>query len=131
MSSSEEYLDSLLDSILGGNQSDNGSKAESSRPASGEPRVNAEAGKAMSTAEIEEMLVSMGTLGNGEDGTAFENMTDVMTDDLSMDNMSLDDLLLDDASANEDASEETVDLGGDDLSLDGMSSDDLSMDELL
>ncbi len=131
MSSSEEYLDSLLDSILGGNQSDNGSKAESSRPASGEPRVNAEAGKAMSTAEIEEMLVSMGTLGNGEDGTAFENMTDVMTDDLSMDNMSLDDLLLDDASANEDASEETVDLGGDDLLQDGISSDDLSLDDML
>lgn len=70
MSSSEDYLDSLLDSILRG-----GKSAEEEKPASvedGEDSVEnrtADAGKAMSPDEIEEMLVSMGTLEGGEDGT--------------------------------------------------------------
>lgn len=141
MSSSEEYLDSLLDSILGGDQSDHEPSTESSQTASGEPRFNAEAGKAMSTAEIEEMLVSMGTLGSGEDGAVSENMADVLADDLSLDdmlteeqpleNLSLDDLSLDELSAEEGTSEETVDAGADELSLDGMSSDNLSLDDML
>lgn len=115
MSSSEEYLDSLLDSILGGNQSGNEPKDEDSQAVSGEPRVNAEAGKAMSTAEIEEMLVSMGTLGNEADGTA---------DDLSLDNLSLDDLSSEELPVQEEVSEEDGAAEADDLSL-----DDLSLEE--
>lgn len=67
MSSSEDYLDSLLDSILGG-----GKSAEEEKPASVEGREDsvenrtADAGKAMSPDEIEEMLVSMGTLEGDE-----------------------------------------------------------------
>ena len=121
MSSSEEYLDSLLDSILGGNQSGNEPKDEDSQAVSGEPRVNAEAGKAMSTAEIEEMLVSMGTLGNEADGTA---------DDLSLDNLSLDDLSSEELPVQEEVTEEDGAAEADDLSLDDLSLDDLSLDDL-
>ena len=121
MSSSEEYLDSLLDSILGGNQSGNEPKDEDSQAVSGEPRVNAEAGKAMSTAEIEEMLVSMGTLGNEADGTA---------DDLSLDNLSLDDLSSEELSVQEEVSEEDGAAEADNLSLDDLSLDDLSMNDV-
>ena len=121
MSSSEEYLDSLLDSILGGNQSGNEPKDEDSQAVSGEPRVNAEAGKAMSTAEIEEMLVSMGTLGNEADGTA---------DDLSLDNLSLDDLSSEELPVQEEVSEEDGAAEADNLSLDDLSLDDLSMNDV-
>ncbi len=69
MSSSEDYLDSLLDSILGG-----GKHEKDEKPAPGgaevaatEDKPAADAGKAMSPDEIEEMLVSMGTLDGGEE----------------------------------------------------------------
>ena len=69
MSSSEEYLDSLLDSILGGGKPEEEEKAVSV-PGDGESQTaSSDSGKAMSPEEIEEMLVSMGTLGGTEKET--------------------------------------------------------------
>lgn len=125
MSSSEEYLDSLLDSILSGDQASEGSNDKDAQGAAGETKTNADAGKAMSTAEIEEMLVSMGTLGNEE-----ETATDMSPDDQPLEDMSLDDLSLDDLSLEEGAVEETGDSGEEDLSMNDMSLDDVSLDDL-
>ncbi len=154
MSSSEEYLDSLLESILNGGKSNNtaaqqqtdGKDVSEGLPESGESKKSqtgaVKANKAMSTEEIEEMLMSMGTLG-GEDRPAVEenqsdnlvldshaeepvsdgvslddlSLEEVMPDEMSIDDFSLDDLSLDDMSIE----------GTDDLSLDGLGtgSDDL------
>ena len=122
MSSSEEYLDSLLDSILSGDQAGDGPDDKDAQGSAGETRTNADAGKAMSTAEIEEMLVSMGSLGN-EDEVAVDEMTDLS-------DMSLDELSLDDISLEESAAEDAVDLGEGELSQDEMAMDDLSLDDL-
>jgi len=69
MSSSEDYLDSLLDSILGGGKHDEDEKPapEGGEVVSTEDKAAADAGKAMSPDEIEEMLVSMGTLDGEEE----------------------------------------------------------------
>lgn len=127
MSSSEEYLDSLLDSILSGDQAGNGPDNKDAQEAAGESRTNADAGKAMSTAEIEEMLVSMGTLGNEQEAAA-DDMADLSLDDLSLDDMSLEDLSSEDLSLEEGTVEETGDTEEGDISLDDM--DDLSLDDL-
>ena len=159
MSSSEEYLDSLLESILNGGKSNNtaaqqqtdGKDVSEGLPESGESKKSqtgaVKANKAMSTEEIEEMLMSMGTLG-GEDRPAVEenqsdnlvldshaeelvsdgvslddlSLEEVMPDEMSIDDFSLDDLSLDDMSIE----------GTDDLSLDGLGtgSDDLLPDGL-
>lgn len=132
MSSSEEYLDSLLDSILSGDQAGNGPDDKDTQEAAGESRTNADAGKAMSTAEIEEMLVSMGTLGNEQEAAA-DDMADLSLDDLSLDDMSLEDLSPEDFSLEEGAAEETGDTVEEDISLDDMadmSLDDMSLDDL-
>ena len=160
MSSSEEYLDSLLDSILSGGKSDEEEKSvpEESQSDSLENRAT-DAGKAMSPDEIEEMLVSMGTLGGEEEETqeqtpeedmeamlafmdehnAEETDSDVSDEDVAAsDDFMIDDLSLDDLDMGESGSEEPA---MDDLSLDGLSSEeadgsafdelgDLSLDDL-
>ena len=152
MSSSEEYLDSLLDSILSGGKSDEEEKSvpEESQSDSLENRAT-DAGKAMSPDEIEEMLVSMGTLGGEEEETqeqtpeedmeamlafmdehnAEETDSDVSDEDVAAsDDFMIDDLSLDDLDMGESGSEEPA---MDDLSLDGLSSeeaDDSAFDEL-
>ncbi len=66
MSSSEEYLDSLLDSILGGGKPDGKEEAVSGTEGGDNQAALSDGGKAMSSEEIEEMLMSMGTLGGSE-----------------------------------------------------------------
>ncbi len=66
MSSSEEYLDSLLDSILGGGKPDGEEEAVSGAEGGDNQAALSDGGKAMSSEEIEEMLMSMGTLGGSE-----------------------------------------------------------------
>ena len=75
MSSSEEYLDSLLESILNGGKSQNVDSTPVQQNVTADDiagelpedsvaqKTTANANKAMSTEEIEEMLMSMGTLG--------------------------------------------------------------------
>ena len=58
MSSSEEYLDSLLDSILGGGKSDGEEEAASGMDGGDNPASAADGGKAMSSQEIEELPCS-------------------------------------------------------------------------
>lgn len=67
MSSSEAYLDSLLDSILGGGKPDGEEEVSPGADGGDNQTTPADGGKAMSPEEIEEMLVSMGTLGGAED----------------------------------------------------------------
>lgn len=135
MSSSEEYLDSLLDSILSGGKSEGeeNSAAEESLTTLTENKPT-DGGKAMSPDEIEEMLVSMGTLGGGEDAQeqsseedmeamlAFmnEHNADNAEADAS-DNLAIDEMPLSDPDVGEG---ETEDSALDDLSL-----DDLSLEE--
>lgn len=149
MSSSEEYLDSLLDSILGGGKSEEEEKAvpEESQESQilAENKVT-EAGKAMSPDEIEEMLVSMGTLGGGEEDAkeqdskeqdSEEDMEAMLafmdehnaeasdsdgSDDSAIDELSLDSLLSEEPGADGDAPDVSDDLSLDDLSLDDLSS---------
>lgn len=138
MSSSEEYLDSLLDSILNGGKSAEEEKTVSEEPQDA-PEENRDAGKAMSPDEIEEMLVSMGTLGGEKEGTqeqapeenmeampasgdehnADESGSDV-SDDVSaaLDDFVIDDSLLDGLPLDE-AEGESYDAAGD-LSLDDL-----------
>ena len=159
MSSSEEYLDSLLDSILSGGKSDEEEKSvsEESQGASVESRAT-DAGKAMSPDEIEEMLVSMGTLGGEEEETkeqapeedmeamlafmnehnAEETDSDVSDEDAAdedaaaSDDFVIDDLSLDDLDMGESDSEESSldENGSEEPSMDELSLDDLSLDDL-
>ena len=160
MSSSEEYLDSLLDSILSGGKSDGEEKSESEQlqEALTEGRTT-DAGKAMSPDEIEEMLVSMGTLGSEEEGTqeqdseedmeamlafmeehdAAETASDALQEDSeASDDFTIDDFSLDDLDMGEDDSKES---SMDDLALEDLGTeeaddsmpdvpDDLSLDDL-
>ena len=157
MSSSEEYLDSLLESILNGGKSNNtaaqqqtdGKDVSEGLPESGESKKSqtgaVKANKAMSTEEIEEMLMSMGTLG-GEDRPAVEEN---QSDDLSLDDMDMeetgglsldglgtgsDDLLLDGLGAGADGlsmdSTGTEEVMPDEMSIDDFSLDDLSLDDM-
>ncbi|MDE5939679.1 MAG: hypothetical protein K2H37_11425 [Lachnospiraceae bacterium] len=139
MSSSEEYLDSLLDSILGGGKPD-GEESDALGTESGDNQAaSADGGKAMSSQEIEEMLMSMGTLGGAEEET--QNAADSETDDMEAmlafmnehnagasvsgdEELSLDDLSLDDLDLGESG-----EAALDDLSLDGLSLDDLGMED--
>ncbi len=143
MSSSEEYLDSLLDSILGGGKSDEEEKTAFGMESGDNQTVPADGGKAMSPQEIEEMLVSMGTLDGAEEKPqeennseaedmeamlAFMNEHNAAVDDnvsekeeLSVDSTGLEES----AIPNEFALEET-DSGGSMLG----GSDDLSLDDL-
>ena len=157
MSSSEEYLDSLLESILNGGKSNNtvaqqqtdGKDASEGLPESGESKKSqtgaVKANKAMSTEEIEEMLMSMGTLGGEERPALEENQSD----DLSLDDMDMeetgglsldglgtgsDDLLLDGLGAGADGlsmdSTGTEEVMPDEMSIDDFSLDDLSLDDM-
>ncbi len=143
MSSSEEYLDSLLDSILGGGKSDEEEKTAFGMESGDNQTVPADGGKAMSPQEIEEMLVSMGTLDGAEEKPqeennseaedmeamlAFMNKHNAAVDDnvsekeeLSLDSTGLEESAL----PNEFALEET-DSGGSMLG----GSDNLSLDDL-
>ena len=156
MNSSEEYLDSLLDSILGGGDTEESSPEKNEEAVSEENR-SVEAEKAMSPAEIEEMLVSMGTLGSGEEeaaetDTAADDMEAMLafmneqngenadvptTEEAPVDDMSLDDLSLDDFSLEETGMEDSIEadpgleeVPGDDMSVDDMPMDDMSLDDL-
>lgn len=150
MSSSEDYLDSLLDSILGGGKPDEGESSDlaESEAQAAENKANADAGKAMSPDEIEEMLVSMGTLEGGEEKAQESDMDDMeamlafmnehnasVSETAQADALSLDDLdfgenalsyeSVDDMTSGEDdtetiASDDLTDLGLDDLSLDSL-----------
>lgn len=143
MSSGEAYLDSLLDSILNGGKSE---EEENTVPEETEEVLTenkaADAGKAMSPDEIEEMLVSMGTLGGGEDGAQEQDSEEDMeamlalmdehnneaagsedsegssadADDFSFDDLSLDNLEMEES-------------GSDDFALDDLSLDDLALAE--
>lgn len=149
MSSSEEYLDSLLDSILSGGKSDEESSGVEESQAVLEDNKAADAGKAMSPDEIEEMLMSMGTLGGGEEDAQEQDSEEDMeamlafmdehnADDAGvMDELSLDGLNFD-GSGTDDSALEDLSLDGlsldetdDDASdvLDGLSLDDLSLEE--
>ncbi len=143
MSSSEEYLDSLLDSILGGGKSDEEEKTAFGMESGDNQTVPADGGKAMSPQEIEEMLVSMGTLDGAEEKPqeennseaedmeamlAFMNEHNAAVDDnvFEKEELSLDSTGLEESALpNEFALEET-DSGGSMLG----GSDDLSLDDL-
>ena len=155
MSSSEEYLDSLLESILNGGKSNNTAESPAQQDMSGE-NVLAESAednrkpqtgsvhtnKAMSTEEIEEMLKSMGTLGGEqkaaeempvtaqteEPATADSSLDDFALGDLSLEESGLDDFNLDNLETGEDSlgAEGAV---SEDLSLDGLSMDNLNLGE--
>ena len=150
MSSSEDYLDSLLDSILGGGKPDEGESSDlaESEEQAAENKANADAGKAMSPDEIEEMLVSMGTLEGGEEKAQESDMDDMeamlafmnehnasVSEAAQAEALSLDDLdfgenalsyeSVDDLTSGEDdtetiAADDLTDLGLDDLSLDSL-----------
>ncbi len=140
MSSSEEYLDSLLDSILSGGKSDEEEKpvTEESQGAPLENRA-ADAGKAMSPDEIEEMLVSMGTLGGEEERTQEQDSEDDVEDMLAfMDENHADETDLD---VSDESSADPDDFMIEELPLDDLESeemdegaldapDDLSLDDL-
>ena len=143
MSSSEEYLDSLLDSILSGGKSEEEEEKPVSSAGDGQSQTGraTDAGKAMTPDEIEEMLVSMGTLDGGEESAqeqdteadmeamlAFMNEHNTETadsDELTDSFGDLDDSFGDaDGLAAEDATDAM-----DELSLDDLSLDDLDMGE--
>ena len=153
MSSSEEYLDSLLDSILGGGKPDEEETAFGTEGGDNQT-ASADGGKAMSPEEIEEMLVSMGTLGGTEEETqeqtgseaedmeamlAFMNehnaaasdSDDGAPDDLEAGEIGADSAAIDEVSLdNLDLGENDDDAAGiDELSLDNLSLDDLGMEE--
>lgn len=144
MSSSEAYLDSLLDSILSGGKSEEeeGNALEDSQEPAVESKTT-DGGKAMSPDEIEEMLMSMGTLGSGEEEPQEQTAEDMEAmlsfldennaeadDSDAVDELlgELDDFSMDDLSQNDLNPEEggTDDLGMDEFSLDELSLDDLS-----
>lgn len=153
MSSSEEYLDSLLDSILsGGKSEEEESAAMEEEQTSFSDNKATDAGKAMSPDEIEEMLMSMGTLGSGEedvqepdseedmeamlafmnehnaDVAGADNQDDFAIDELSSDNFSSEDA---DNGALDDIDEFSLDdLSLDDPDMDESGSEDADMDEL-
>lgn len=139
MSSSEEYLDSLLDSILSGGKSEGEENSTAEEPLV--ENRNTDAGKAMSPDEIEEMLVSMGTLGSdegeGQEQDSEEDMEAMLAfmnehnADAATDG--LDDLPLDDLSSGalEDGGSDVMgDLSLDDLDMGENGTDDLSLDDL-
>ncbi len=148
MSSSEAYLDSLLDSILGGGKPDEEEEAVSGAEGGDNQTTPADGGKAMSPEEIEEMLVSMGTLGGTEDEPkdaadsetedmeamlAFMNEHNTAVSDLEEtgegmeDGLSLDDSDLDGIDFDEtDLADLPLDIPGMD---EGLASDDFSLEE--
>lgn len=148
MSSSEDYLDSLLDSILGGGKPDDEKPAlDETEADAAENKAAADGGKAMSPDEIEEMLVSMGTLDSEEDQTQESDVDDDVDDMEAMlafmnehnasvsEGSQIESLSLDDTNAGED---ELSSAPVDDFALeesgidDNMSNDlpDLNLDEL-
>jgi len=158
MSSSEEYLDSLLDSILGGGKSDGEEEAASGMDGGDNPASAADGGKAMSSQEIEEMLVSMGSLGGAEEESqeqgnseaedmeamlAFMNEHNAVAEDtvsgeegLPSDGTGLeenalpDGFAMEETDAGESMSEEMDDLSLDGLDLGESGGDDMAMDDL-
>ena len=158
MSSSEEYLDSLLDSILGGGKPDGGEEAVSGAEDGDNSAALSDGGKAMSSEEIEEMLMSMGTLGGSEQeaqeqaGSEAEDMeamlafmnehnagvtasgseeAETMLDDSGMDEgMGTVDFALEETEAEEGMTGGADDLSLDDLDLGESGSADGLMDDL-
>ena len=159
MSSSEEYLDSLLDSILGGGKPDGDEKAAFGVESGDNQTAPADGGKAMSPQEIEEMLVSMGTLGGTEEepqeqgnseaedmeamlafmnehNAAVSENEELPLDDTGRDeNASADELVLDETGVGEGISDGLDELSLDNLDLgesggEEMTLDDLSLDGL-
>ncbi len=148
MSSSEAYLDSLLDSILGGGKPDGEEEAVSGAEGGDNQTTPVDGGKAMSSEEIEEMLVSMGTLGGTEDESkdadasetedmeamlAFMNEHNTVVSDPEEtgegmeDGLSLDDSDLDGMDFDEtDLADLPLDIPGMD---EGVASDDFSLEE--
>ena len=148
MSSSEEYLDSLLESILNGGKSQNVDSTPVQQNVTADDiagelpedsvaqKTTANANKAMSTEEIEEMLMSMGTLG-GETKMPAEDESIGVSDNLSLDNLSLENMGSGDASTENLSTDSlaTEEASTDDLLLDGFgteaaSTDDLTLDSL-
>ena len=128
MSSSEEYLDSLLDSILSGGKSDGENSVAEESQAALEDNKTAEAGKAMSPDEIEEMLMSMGTLGGGEEDAQEQDSDEDMEAMLAF----MDEHNGDDADVADELSLDGLDIDGsgmDDSALGDMSLDDLSLEQ--
>ncbi len=141
MSSSEEYLDSLLDSILGG-----GKTGEEEADAFGieggdNQTVPGDGGKAMSPQEIEEMLMSMGTLGGAEDSSqeqtssdaedmeamlAFMNEHSAAASSSGDAELPMDGLAMEEGTLSDDFALEETDIG--EGMPDGL--DDLSLDDL-
>ncbi len=148
MSSSEEYLDSLLDSILGGGKPDGDEKTSSGTESGDNQTAPADGGKALSSQEIEEMLVSMGTLGGTEEEVqaqesdeaedmeamlAFMNEHNAASDSASGDEeLPLDDLTLDGLELDESGENETAvdDLALDGFDLGGSIEDEMAVDDL-
>ncbi len=141
MSSSEAYLDSLLDSILGGGKPDGEKDAVSGVEGADNQTTPADGGKAMSSQEIEEMLVSMGTLGGAEEepqeqsDSEAEDMEDMLafmnehnpTDSVSEDGeQSADGLDIEESALSDDFALEDIDAG--ESMMDGL--DELSLDNL-
>ncbi|MDE7359742.1 MAG: hypothetical protein K2N39_10020, partial [Lachnospiraceae bacterium] len=143
MSSSEEYLDSLLDSILGGGKPNGEEEAASGAEGGDNQTASADGGKAMSSQEIEEMLVSMGTLGGTEDESqesagseaedmeamlAFMNEHNASVSDSDDGALSLDGLGMEEGAASGDLALEEMLADGDTADgLDGLPLDDLDL----
>ena len=139
MSSSEEYLDSLLESILNGGKPKNAESMpveqnttaadtlEEVADEGSSRKGSANANKAMSPEEIEEMLKSMGTLG-GEEKSSTETMgiEDALVD-MGTEEVPTDDLGLDSLEAAEEVENGFL---ADSLGTDGTMSDELSLDDL-
>ena len=147
MSSSEEYLDSLLDSILGGGKADGEEEAVSGTEGEDSQTAPVDGGKAMSSQEIEEMLLSMGTLGGEEelqeqgnsDAEDMEAMLAFMNEhsgasasedgELPLDDFGMEEgMLPDDFALEEPDADAGMPDGLDELSLDDLSLDDSSGD---
>ncbi len=147
MSSSEEYLDSLLDSILGGGKADGEEEAVSATEGEDSQTAPVDGGKAMSSQEIEEMLLSMGTLGSEEelqeqgnsDAEDMEAMLAFMNEhsgasasgdgELPLDDFGMEEgMLSDDFALEEPDADAGMPDGLDELSLDDLSLDDSSGD---
>ena len=143
MSSSEEYLDSLLESILNGGKSQNVDSTPVQQNVTADDiagelpedsvaqKTTANANKAMSTEEIEEMLMSMGTLG-GETKMPAEDESIGVSDNLSLDNLSLENMGSGDASTENLSTDSlaTEEASTDDLMLDGFGTEEASTDDL-
>ena len=127
MGSSEEYLDSLLKSLMEDNND------ASDEPVLSDAQTSTEAESAndvMNMDDIEAMFASMGAETTEEEPVSDE----LSLDELSLDDLSLDEMLLSEEAAEASAAEEETvpdELSLDELPLDDLSLDDLSLDDTL